>query len=150
MKKVIATVIAGLFATTAFAQTPAPAASKTSKPAAVLVNNADMKASKADTKTVHAEAPAAQASVNANATHEDAKPAPMPTHAKHAKRTPKHVAKADTKKDDQDAAPATPAPAAPLGPDATPAPTPIDTPAPAPDAAPVPATTPAPAAPISR
>ena len=148
MKKAIATVIAGLFATAAFAQAPAPSTSKPAAKQAVLVNNADLKASTAGTKTVHAEAPAAQA--NANAAHEDAKPAPMPAHAKHAKRTPKHVAKADTKKDNQDAASATPAPAAPLGPDATPAPTPVDTPAPAPDAAPVPATTPAPAAPVSQ
>jgi hypothetical protein len=156
MKKTIATVIAGLFATAAFAQTPAPTAPKTSKPAAVLVKNADLKASKADTKTVHAEAPAAQASVNATATHEDAKPAPMPTHAKHAKSKPKHVAKANTMKDKQDSAAETPAPAAPLGQDAAPAPTPVDsaapaaTAAPAPDAAPVPATTPAPAAPVTQ
>jgi hypothetical protein len=119
MKKAIVTVIAGLFATAAFAQTPAPAASTTSRPGAMLVNNADLKASKADTRTVHANAPAAQAS--ANATHEDAKPAPMPTHAKavktsakHAKSKPKHVAKADTMKDHQDTAAATPAPAAPV------------------------------------
>lgn len=156
MKKAIVTVIAGLIATAAFAQTPAPAASTTSKPGAMLVNNADLKASKADTKTVHANAPAAQAS--ANATHEDAKPAPMPTHARHAKSKPKHVAKADTMKNHQDTTAATPAPAAPLGQDAAPAPTPVDTPAPAPaaattpapDAAPAPAATPAPAAPVTQ
>lgn len=163
MKKAIATVIAGLFATAAFAQTPAPATSKPAAKQAVLVNNTDLKASKADTKTVHAEAPTAQAATTVNATHEDAMPAAMPAHAKtvktsakHAKSKTKHVAKADTVKDSQDTAGASSAPAAPLGQDAAPAPTPVDsavpaaTTAPAPVAAPVPATTPAPAAPVSQ
>jgi hypothetical protein len=85
MKKTIATLIAGLFATAAFAQAPAPKQ-------AVLVNNADVKATKTETKAVPAEAKAAQADVKE--AHADAKAAK--THAKEAKASAKH-AKAKTK-----------------------------------------------------
>ncbi|MGB9108819.1 MAG: hypothetical protein WCC39_09040, partial [Telluria sp.] len=84
MKKTIATLIAGLFATAAFAQTTAPAAptkSTTSKPAAMFVKNSDLKATKADTKTVTTVAPAAPA--DTQAMQDDVKAAN--THAKEAK-----------------------------------------------------------------
>jgi hypothetical protein len=56
------------------------------------------------------------------------------TSARHAKSKPKHAAKTETVKDNQDSAAAAPAPAA----------------TPAPDATPAPATTPAPASPIGQ
>src|SRR5438067_5696918 len=110
MKKTIATLIAGLFATAAFAQTPAPATSKTSKPAAkqaVLVNNADLKASNADTKATPGAAPAAQADTNVmpdatQAAKPHAKAVKMS--AKHAKSKTKHVAKTEAVKEDQNTA----------------------------------------------
>jgi len=116
MKKTIATLIAGLFATAAFAQTPAPA-TKPAAPAskqAVLVNNADVKASKttttkavpADTKAASADMKAAQA--DATAAKTDAKAAKAS--AKHAKHKAKHAAKADTMKDTSDTSAASPAP----------------------------------------
>src|SRR5438067_2834362 len=110
MKKTIATMIAGLFATAAFAQTPAPAATTTSKPAAkqaVLVNNADLKASKADTKAAPGAAPATQADTTAMP---DATKAAKPqakavkTSAKHTKSKTKHVAKTEAVKEDQNTA----------------------------------------------
>src|SRR5438067_817987 len=126
MKKTIPAVIACLFATAAFAQTPAPSAPKTSTPAtkqAMLVNNADLKASKAEIKPVPVDAQAAQA--DAKDTHDDAKAAKthakdVKTSAKHAKSKTRHVAKTKTVKDDQDTAGTTPSPAAALAPDATP------------------------------
>jgi hypothetical protein len=156
MKKTIATVIASLFATAAFAQTAAPTAPKTSTPAArqaVLVNNSELKATKAETRTVSAAAPAGLA--DAKGTQDDVKAAnthakDVKTSARHVKSKTKHVAKTGTVKDNQDTA------AAPLATDATPAPAPADTPAPsasttpAPDSTPAPATTPAPAAPVTQ
>jgi hypothetical protein len=100
MKKTIATLIAGLFATAAFAQ--APAAKQ-----AVLVNNADLKAPKAETTTAHADAKVAK-------THAKAAKAS----ARHAQHKPRHVAKTETMKEDA-AAPAT---AATPAPEAAPAP----------------------------
>lgn len=120
MKKTIAAVISAMFATAAFAQTPAPAAPKTPKPAAVLVNNADLKAPKAVTRAVPVAAPvdAHAAQADAIEAHDDATAAK--THvkdakmsAKHAKSKTRHVAKMDTVKDKQDTA-AIPAPAAPV------------------------------------
>jgi hypothetical protein len=103
MKKTIATLIAGLFATAAFAQAP------TAKQA-VLVNNADLKAPKAETTTAHADAKVAK-------THAKA----AKSSARHAQHKAKHVAKTETMKEDA-AAPATPAPPAAPAPEAAPAP----------------------------
>ena len=116
MTKTIATLIAGLFATAAFAQTPAPAATTThaATPAAVKAEakadakvdatdakqavNADVKEAKADAKAAKADATEAKASAK---------------HAKHAKHKAKHhTAKTEAAKDSKDTTvAAAPAPA---------------------------------------
>jgi hypothetical protein len=164
MKKTIAAVIAGLFATAAFAQTPAaPATSKPASKQAVLVNNADLKASKANTtKPAPVDAPAVQADTKVS--HDDGTAVKAPakdakTSAKHAKSKTKHVAKTDTMKDTPDSAAAA-TPTAPVAPEAPAAPvsspSPAETPVPvapvtpAPETMPAPAATPTPAAPVTQ
>jgi hypothetical protein len=89
MKKTIATLIAGLFATAAFAQTPAPAA-----PATTTAAPATSAAAKADVK--------------------EAKVSAKHAKAKHSKaKTKHHVAKTDAAKESKDTTvAAAPAPAA--------------------------------------
>ena len=103
MKKTIATLIAGLFATAAFAQTPAPAApaTTTAAPATTAAVKADVKEAKADAKEAKADAKEAKVS----ATH---------AKAKHSKaKTRHHVAKTDAAKESKDTTvAAAPAPAA--------------------------------------
>jgi hypothetical protein len=104
MKKTIATLIAGLFATAAFAQTPAPAApaTTTAAPATSAAVKADVKEAKADAKEAKADANDAKMS----AKHAKAK-------TRHAKAKHKRAAKTEAAKESKDTTvAAAPAPAA--------------------------------------
>ena len=92
MKRTIATLIAGLFATAAFAQTPAPTTPAPTQTPASAVSPAVAKAEAQHDKAT------------AQADTSKAKPAKHVKHAKHAKANNKHETTMDAAKDGTTAA----------------------------------------------